>query len=485
MTVTVQLPRIGTAKAFRDSARRLASHRIAPVEVRFSVDPVPPALFSGSLPDGPGPQALRVPKAFPDMADALSCIRSGEGFSVAYALLCRLQEAPRLLANRGDRDVARAGVLCKAVSRDMHKMKAFLRFRDLAPGQDGRRRFHAWFEPTHRIEERVAGFFCRRFGDMDWIIRTPEVTVAFRDGDLHMAEMANARPDDSDDLERFWQTYYRSIFNPARLKVKAMQAEMPKKYWKNLPEAALIPELIDSAQRRTQAMRAAAPTDAPTRAARITPRFARLAAPVPAEVACLEDVPAALNACTRCGLACRATQAVPGVGPRDARVMVVGEQPGDQEDLTGQPFVGPAGQLFDAVAAEAGLDRAAVYLTNAVKHFKFSARGKRRIHQRPDVGEVAACQWWLDTERRLIAPDLIVAMGATAAQALTGDGRAITQRRGRVEQTGDGTPVLITFHPSYLLRQPDLARAAADRAAFRNDLARAATYLKRKSTATG
>ena len=140
----------------------------------------------------------------------------------------------------------------------------------------------------------------------------------------------------------------------------------------------------------------------------------------------LEALKAEASACTRCPLHRDATQVVVGEGPRDAPLMVVGEQPGDQEDLAGRTFVGPAGQLFDRLAEDAGLDRDRAFVTNAVKHFKFTPRGKRRIHQRPDAGEVQACRWWLDLERELIRPKLILAMGATAALSLTGNAGANT-----------------------------------------------------------
>ncbi len=154
--------------------------------------------------------------------------------------------------------------------------------------------------------------------------------------------------------------------------------------------------------------------------------------------------------------------------------MIVGEQPGDQEDLAGRPFVGPAGQLFTRLAGQAGLDREAAYLTNAVKHFKHIPRGRRRIHQRPDAGEVAHCKWWLDAEIARTQPDLILAMGATAALALTGSGARITARRGRIERGLAGRDVLLTLHPSYLLRQPDEAARARATDDFRADLAQAA-----------
>jgi len=153
--------------------------------------------------------------------------------------------------------------------------------------------------------------------------------------------------------------------------------------------------------------------------------------------------------------------------------MIVGEQPGDQEDLTGQPFVGPAGKLFDKVAQSAGLDRSAAFVTNAVKHFKFTPRGKQRLHQRPNSGEIKHCRGWLDAERTLVQPKLVLALGATAAEALTGSGANILRRRGTVEQLADGTPVLLSVHPSFLLRLRDPAEREKQMALFEADLRRA------------
>lgn len=164
--------------------------------------------------------------------------------------------------------------------------------------------------------------------------------------------------------------------------------------------------------------------------------------------------------CTRCDLYRHATQTVFGEGPVDAALMFVGEQPGDQEDLSGRPFVGPAGQVFDRAIAAAGIDRAGVYVTNAVKHFKFEQRGKRRIHQKPDAGEITACRWWIEQEALLIKPKVTVALGATAARALFGKVMAIGKERGRPHILPGGGEAWITVHPSFLLRMPD--REAAD-----------------------
>jgi DNA polymerase len=429
----------------------------------------------------PGNMALRVPKAFLDLANQTVWHSDPERFALLYALLTRLQAQPGLLGDRADRQVQRLNVLAKAVRRDMHKMKAFVRFRELGTPEDTRRRFAAWFEPAHHIVEPTAPFFARRFADMDWSILTPQGSAHFSDGELSFAEGMERPPLPGDATEELWTTYFRNIFNPARLKVKAMQAEMPRKYWHNMPEAAAIPELIAGAEARVRQMQQAAPTLPPRRAVRLKERMMQQESSALAssdgairDLAALRDQ---VNGCRRCPLYANATQAVPGEGPIDAQMMIVGEQPGDQEDLAGRPFVGPAGQLFDRAAEAAGMDRSQVFVTNAVKHFKFTPRGKRRIHQRPNGGEISQCKWWLDAERQLIRPKLLVALGATAAEALTGSGKSILSRRGRVDHCEDGTPVFLTVHPSYLLRLPDPELKQAETARFEHDLRAAQAYL--------
>ena len=182
--------------------------------------------------------------------------------------------------------------------------------------------------------------------------------------------------------------------------------------------------------------------------------------------------------CTRCDLYKFATQTVFGEGPSSAEVMFVGEQPGDKEDLSGKPFVGPAGRLLDELLEEVGIERDRYYVTNAVKHFKFVPRGKRRLHQRPNAHEIERCKWWLDIERDLIRPKMIVALGATAAQAVTGSGQGIMKRRGKIELLADETPVFITIHPSAVLRSGDDAARQAARADFLKDLRALARYLR-------
>lgn len=187
----------------------------------------------------------------------------------------------------------------------------------------------------------------------------------------------------------------------------------------------------------------------------------------------------AVKGCRACPLWERATQAVFGAGPGDARLMLVGEQPGDQEDHRGLPFVGPAGRVLDEALLAAGLDRQSVYLTNAVKHFKWKPRGKRRLHEKPNREEVTACRPWLDHELALVQPEVLVLLGATAAQALLGSSFRLTQHRGRIlHDTGFAPGVLATIHPSAILRLPE----ESDRKAARRDLANDLALAARRST---
>jgi uracil-DNA glycosylase family protein len=176
--------------------------------------------------------------------------------------------------------------------------------------------------------------------------------------------------------------------------------------------------------------------------------------------------------CTRCDLHEKATQTVFGEGPLDASIMFVGEQPGDQEDIAGRPFVGPAGQLFDAALEKAGIDRSAVYVTNAVKHFKFEQRGKRRIHNKPDSGEIEACRWWIGHERELLRPPITVALGATAARSLFGKVMTISRVRGQALKLPNGDECWVTVHPSFLLRIPEEERKREEWVLFVRDLTR-------------
>ncbi len=452
---------------WRAAARRLAMNGVDPADIVWQVGETSADLFGDALlpPDRNG-AAFSVPRAFVDLAQSAILHSESERFALLYTLLCRLRDRPGLMQDKADPLLRRVDVLAKAVRRDIHKMRAFVRFRALE--DDAGPRFIAWFEPDHHIVRANAGFFMRRFATMRWSILTPEVSIHW-DGDV-LTEGPGASRGDApadDPVEDVWKGYYAAIFNPARLKTGAMLSEMPKKYWRNLPEAALIPDLIAGAQAREAAMIATAPL--PEKA---PPKRQGNAATVWASI---RDE---AMSCTRCPLHRDATQTVFGEGPLDAPLLFIGEQPGDQEDLAGRPFVGPAGQLFDRALVEAGVDRSRAYVTNAVKHFKFERRGKRRLHQSPDAGEIEACRWWLKQEIDLIRPRIIVALGASAARAMLGKAVTISRTRGQAIALDGGAEGWVTVHPSYLLRLPDEDRRAEEQARFIEDLRGIGARLK-------
>jgi DNA polymerase len=437
---------------WRDTARALALARVAASDVVWQVGDTPKDLFGDEAILDPGPAPFRVPRAFVDLARTVVLNADPQRFALLYTLLVRILDQPRLIEDRADPLVRRLEEMAKTVRRDIHKMRAFVRFREVE--DDGTTRFVAWFEPEHHIVRANAKFFVERFATMHWSILTPEVSIHW-DG-VTLTESRGATKGDApggDPIEEVWKTYYASIFNPARLKVGAMMKEMPRKYWKNMPETALVGALVAGAQAREVAM---------IDKARSAP-----GGNISGAWAALRDE---AMGCTRCDLYKHATQTVFGEGPVDARMMIVGEQPGDQEDLAGRPFVGPAGQVFDRAMAAAGIDRAGVYVTNAVKHFKFEQRGKRRVHSKPGAGEIEACRWWIDQERALIKPQVTVAMGATAARSMLGKVVTIGKARGAPITLADGGEGWVTVHPSYLLRIEDKAQAADEYARFVEDL---------------
>lgn len=445
---------------WRDAARSLAAARVDPSEVVWQVGDQPADLFGDEAVLSAAAPELRVSRRFVSLAREAILHSDPERFALLYTLLTRVIARPGSIEDKADPLLRRLDDMAKSVRRDIHKMRAFLRFREVA--DDTGPRFIAWFEPEHHIVRANARFFVDRFHTMRWSILTPNVSLHW-DGQT-LTEGPGASKADApqgDPIEAVWKTYYASIFNPARLKTGAMLKEMPRKYWKNMPETALVAELIKGARARELAMvetaRMTGPGDNATKA-----------------WAALRDEAAA---CTRCHLHQHATQTVFGEGPVDAPLMLIGEQPGDQEDLAGRPFVGPAGQLLDDALEQAGIDRSAAYLTNAVKHFKFEPRGKRRIHATPDAGEISACRWWIEQEMLIVRPKVIVALGATAARSVLGRAITISRERGRAIPLDSGSEAWITVHPSYLLRLPDPDAKAAQHAAFIADLRSAAARL--------
>jgi uracil-DNA glycosylase len=437
---------------WRDAARGLATARVPADQVVWQVGAQASDLFGDEAVPEAAAGAFSVPRPFVELAQSVVAHADPERFALLYRMLLRLRDEPRLITDHADPLLRRLEEMANVVRRDMHKMRAFVRFREVETEEGPR--FVAWFEPEHHIVRMNAGFFARRFANMRWSILTPELSVHW-DGEM-LAEGPGATKADApegDRVEEVWKAYFSAIFNPARLKIGAMLKEMPRRYWKNMPETALVPQLIAGAQTREANMVAASRADIGGNS-----RIAWEA---------LRDEAAA---CTRCHLHKCATQTVFGEGEVTARLMLVGEQPGDQEDLAGKPFVGPAGQVLDKALAQAGVDRATTYVTNAVKHFKFEQRGKRRIHSKPNGPAIDACRWWIDQERMLIRPPVTVALGATAARSLLGKVVTISGTRGKLVTLADGGECWVTIHPSYLLRLQDKAQAEDEFARFVEDL---------------
>ncbi|NNE57979.1 MAG: UdgX family uracil-DNA binding protein [Hellea sp.] len=484
--ITAKIEAQADFDAWRTTARLLLQNEIAPENVDWEIPGSEGSLFSDLADPISRLKAVRseikCPKAFVEIGKRVICFRDPGRFARLYTILWRLQSDRTLLKNTVDPDVIWLTQCDKAVRRDRHKMHAFVRFRIVGLGQFRREQFAAWFEPTHYITELAAPFFKRRFPNMDWVIVTPDCTAIWNGTDLHFTPGGQkSEVPEEDAIEDHWKTYFNSIFNPARLKVGAMIAEMPKKYWKNMPEAIDIPDMIQSARARENAMREHGVTTANPMAETLKSRMA-LQAAHDQKFKTLADAKNAVQSCRRCPLHCHASQAVFGEGPKNARLMIVGEQPGDQEDIAGRPFVGPAGGVLNAALCEAGIDRDAAYVTNAVKHFKFKVRGKRRIHERPSAGEIDHCRWWLETEKRLVKPDIVLTLGASAVRAILGKNVRISDMRGEAHILSDGTKLFATVHPAFLLRLTDVRRREEELKSFVNDLRQARRVLDRLET---
>jgi uracil-DNA glycosylase len=450
---------------WRSVARRLLDAELGPEEVAFleAEERQQRLAFDEDETDETLRQALGlrrhvVPKAFMALARIVACHRDPTRWTLLYRLLWRVTHGEaRLLAIETDDDVFRARRMEKQVTRDAHKMKAFVRFRQVE--KDGDVWFVAWHRPDHFVVRMVAPFFQDRFAAMKWTILTPRESMSW-DGEqltFHAGTGRESAPS-ADKLEKLWLTYYGSIFNPARIKIGATKREMPVRHWATLPETAIIDELLAAAPERVAEM------------ARHQEGWATTAVDFLPQERDLESLRAAADCCQGCPLFANATQTVFGEGPSDARLVIVGEQPGDEEDLAGRPFVGPAGRLLDELLVEAGIDRRDVYLTNAVKHFGHEQRGKRRLHKKPGRLEVVSCRAWLESELAEIRPQVVVAMGVTAAGSLISPSFKLTEGRGQAIRSEFCEQTIATFHPSAVLRTPDPAGAEAKRAAIVADL---------------
>jgi uracil-DNA glycosylase len=418
--------------SWRTAARNLLAANIPPDEVTWAA-----GLFDSPLELPSGKPTSTVPKDFLDLAKTVAMHRDDRRWNLLYRVLFRITHGERnLLKIDIDDDVRELNLMAKAVARDMHKMKAFVRFRRVTDSNP--EQFVAWHKPDHHVVEALAPWFADRFGAMRWSILTPDRSAHWNLESLTYGPgVPRSEAPSEDSLEDLWRDYYGSVFNPARVKVKAMKAEMPVRHWATLPEAQIIPSLLAKAEGRVTDMARSQ---------------AGSAAPFVPSTRVLSHLREAAPGCRGCDLYQHATQVVFGEGPSDAKVVMVGEQPGDEEDTKGHPFIGPAGRLLSKAMHESGLDREKIYVTNAVKHFKFIERGKRRIHAKPTGIEISACRPWLEAELAAIEPELLVCLGATAAQSLMGRDFRVTTDRGKFFPHRWAKEIVATIHPSAILR---------------------------------
>ncbi len=411
---------------------------------------------------------IRIDRAFLQLINTALLHKNEDRFALAYRLLFRMQKTPKLYRNPADADVRKLQSYEKSVRRDIHKMHAFVRFRKVGT-RGNREQFIAWFEPEHHIVEAVGPFFRNRFTGMDWIIASPDASIAW-DGENLISGAGGCKQDfaQEDVIEEEWRSYYRNIFNPARLKTQAMKSEMPMKYWHNLPEAELIPSLVRQSGSQVQKM-----LDRETDISALTGQAVEEGHWTPDSLSELNKEMAVRTADYGDNFS---VQAVLGEGRADCGIVVVGEQPGDQEDRRGRPFIGPAGELLDRALGDAAIDRKHLYLTNAVKRFKYVQHGKRRIHQTPSPADIKYYRWWLEQETKLIKPRIILALGATAVRALTGRSLSISRTRGAILPLAANRHLLVTVHPSYILRIPDAAGQDIEYDKLVRDLRKAAAF---------
>jgi len=437
---------------WRRAARALALNDLPPSEVTWRVrNAHEPKAAATPLETPHG--TFSVPAKFVELARLAILHRNPDRFALLYRLLWRLRSHHDLLKAATDPDVAEVSSMAMQVQRDMHRMQADLRFREF--GREQKAHFIAWFEPEHHIVAAAAPFFASRYADMPWSILTPDA-CAHWDGYAVTITAGIANAPDANRLEETWQRYCAEIFNPAQLRTAPRETTR-------------------------ETARETAATGNPPTAPMVDPQEIFMSLnPMAASLAALR---AEAAGCRACPLWKDATQTVFGEGPSRTELMLVGEQPGDKEDLAGKPFVGPAGNMLDRALAEAGIDREKVYVTNAVKHFKFVPRGKIRLHQKPSTPEIKACRHWYERELAAIKPGLVVAMGATAAQCVFGKIMPINKNRGRAIALDDGTLALVTVHPSYLLRLPDEDAKKREYACFVADLRTAAGLLKSSASA--
>ena len=458
-------------ESFRNEARKLLQADVKPEDASWESEETPSLFATTTLPSEiastNSKTTPKIPASFVERAEVAAENAAPDRFALLYRLLFRISHGERAChLDPLDRDAIRLRTLVREVREEEHRMHAFVRFRPVKTSaiRDQPETWVSWFRPAHPILRRVAPFFARRYPDVCWTIFTPELSAFWDKHELRFGPGANENempsPDALDDL---FATYYGNIFNPARVNLDAYAKHVPSRIRVQLPEARALPEMIRNSSLQV---------------ATLTAERAPPSVMLP-QARDLESLAHAAGDCRACPIGKSATQIVFGEGPRDAKIMIVGEQPGDEEDRVGRPFIGPAGKVLDDLLARAGLDRSRIYLTNAVKHFKWAPmpRGKRRMHSRPNAGEIATCHDWLRAEIDAIRPQMILCLGNSAGQSFVGSKLRVARDRGRATATPWAPWWMVSYHPSALLRAPDEAAREKMERELLSDLIQAREHL--------
>lgn len=455
-----------TFESWRKNARSLLENKIHYNDVIWETSDSGSLLNMLSDDAGEKPSHINIPKEFIKQAHFVSAFRDETTWSLLYRLLFRIvYENKNILENPLDNDVLDFHRKIRLVDRDLHKMKAFVRFKEIKYNDESI--YMAWHRPDHRILKFSAPFFTDRFNGMNWTIFTEDESMSWIDNKLSFGPGISQKDAEAfDETEELWKTYYASIFNPARLKVKMMKKELPVRHWKTLPEAQLIDGLIKEAPNMVQEFYETQRTSA--------------IASIPRNASSLSELRTALPTCSACTICPKATAPVFGEGPKDAEIVFVGEQPGNEEDIAGSPFVGPAGRLFMEALKLADIEREEVYLTNAVKGFKWKDQNGMRKHVNPSSFEISACRPWVKSELEMIKPKVLVCLGASAAQSIFGKVMKVKESHGKVFQTSVCDYTIILPHPSAILRMPDPIEKERMHTQFLNDIAEIKELLDSK-----
>jgi DNA polymerase len=412
------------------------------------------------------PSLIKIPREFIVDAEFVSAFNDDSTWTLLYRLLYRIAfEQKKLMENPLDNDVLEFHRRMKLVGRDLHKMHAFVRFKEIKHNDESI--YMAWHRPDYRILKFSAPFFTDRFNGMNWIIFTEDESMSWINNELSFGPGISQKEAEAyDETEELWKTYYASTFNPARLKVKMMKSELPVRHWATLPEAQLIDGLIKEAPYMVDRF--------------IETQRTSAVASIPANVSSLSELRTALPNCSACTICSKATAPVFGEGPVNADIVFVGEQPGLEEDIAGSPFVGPAGRLFMQALEEADIKREEVYLTNAVKAFKWKDQDGFKKHVNPSSFEISACRPWVKAELEMIRPKILVCLGASAAQSVFGKVMKVHESHGKVFQTSLSDYTIILPHPSVILRMPDLKEKERMLVQFLNDISDLKDLLEMK-----